>query len=328
MREVLIRGDGVAARCCGHLLAQAGYRVSFERTSRTRVPLIMLSEAAQRLIGDVFHRNDFFRDERLIRKRIVAWGDAAPVELDHSAVVLPEEDLLNRLGAPGNAEGIDAEWTICAAAPLPAATAEHRFGARIAAAMPVKTKASVRRDACWIESVEDGWLFLNLGWLLAVGANPEGLLEKSRLVKDQIFQCGSAIGQFPASPRMVVPLGGEGWISCGTAAMAFDPLCGDGTAHAVREAILASAVIRASDRGEDTEALLSHYEARLTAGFQRHLILCREFYSSGGGGSWWKAELAAVAEGLTWSGRRMENYGRFRYRLDGFELAAHPTVDA
>ncbi len=32
--------------------------------------------------------------------------------------------------------------------------------------------------------------------------------------------------------------------------MAFDPICGDGTAHAIREAILAAAVIRALARGD------------------------------------------------------------------------------
>jgi hypothetical protein len=120
---------------------------------------------------------------------------------------------------------------------------------------------------------------------------------------------------------MVAPLGGSAWISCGTAAMAFDPLCGDGTAHAVREAILASAVIRATDGGENAADLLSHYEARLTAGFQRHLVQCHGFYSSGGDGDWWKVEAAAVAEGLDWCDRRLEGFGEFRFQLKALELA-------
>ena len=95
--SVRIRGDGVAARCCGHLLAQAGFRVAFEPTHRARVPLIMLSEAAQRLLRDIFQRNELFQDLPVIRKRVVSWGSAAPVELEHSAVVISEEDLLVRL---------------------------------------------------------------------------------------------------------------------------------------------------------------------------------------------------------------------------------------
>jgi hypothetical protein len=51
--------------------------------------------------------------------------------------------------------------------------------------------------------------------------------------------------------------------------MAFDPIYGDGTAHAVREAILAAAVVRAISAGGDAAEPLRHYEARLMLGFQR-----------------------------------------------------------
>jgi 2-polyprenyl-6-methoxyphenol hydroxylase-like FAD-dependent oxidoreductase len=312
INSVLIRGDGVAARCCGHLLNQAGYRVSFERTSRARVPLIMLSEGAQSLMRDVFQREDLFHDLPVIRKRIVAWG-SEPVELDHSAVIISEEVLLDRLGMVSG--GADARWTICAAPPLPASTVEHRFGSRMASAMKVEMKET---EACWIEALEDGWLFLNSGWLIAVGAQPEELLGKSRVVGEQIVSRTEAAMRFPASPRIVTPLGRDGWICCGSAAMGFDPLCGDGTAHAVREAILASAVIRAADGGGDVEELLLHYEGRLTAGFQRHLAQCLEFYSSGGSGEWWKREAKSCIEGISWCRGRMTT--DFRYRLEGLEL--------
>jgi hypothetical protein len=161
-------------------------------------------------------------------------------------------------------------------------------------------------------------LFLNSGWLIAVGAPPEELLRESRLVAGQIDSCGDAAAHFPASPRLITPLGGDGWIACGSAAMAFDPLCGDGTAHAVREAILASAVIRAAEGGEDVGDLLSHYEARLTAGFERHLAQCREFYSSGGKGDWWMRETSVCMDGIAWY--RSHYDGTFRYRLEGLEL--------
>jgi len=313
--SVLIRGDGVAARCCGHLLSHAGYRVSFEPSGRPRVPLIMLSDAAQNLIRDIFQRDDLFRNLPVIRKRIVAWG-SDPVELDHSAVVVSEEQLLASLGMVS----CEAQqgWTICAAPPLPAETVDHRFGSRMASAVKVELKTTARSDACWIESLDDGWLFLNSGWLIAVGAHPEELLQASRLVSEQIETCGDPVARFAASPRMITPAGADRWISCGSAAMSFDPLCGDGTAHAVREAILASAVIRAADRGEEVEALLSHYEARLTAGFQRHLTHCREFYFSGGSGEWWKKEAEACIEGIQWCESR--THRTFQYRLENLEL--------
>lgn len=307
-----IRGDGVAARCCAHLLGQAGYRVSMEKTDRARVPLIMLSVAAQRLIRDIFERDDLFLDLPVIRKRIVAWGGDA-VELDHSAVVLSEEVLLERLGVVSS-EAEDG-WTIFSSAPLPVESAEHRFGSRVASVARVEMK---RYDACWIESLRAGWLFLNSGWLLGVGGSIEELLVESRLVAPQISRVDRVVGRFTASPRMVLPLGGEGWIACGSAAMGFDPLCGDGTAHAVREAILASAVVRAADGG-DVAGLMTHYEGRLMAGFHRHVGECLRFYSSGGRGEWWLAEAEACREGLEWCAGRLEGV-RYRYRLEGLEL--------
>jgi hypothetical protein len=104
--------------------------------------------------------------------------------------------------------------------------------------------------------------------------------------------------------------------------MAFDPLCGDGTAHAVREAILASAVVGAMSNGGDARELLSHYQARLTVGFQRHLATCYDYYRTGGGGPWWQQELESLEQGLQWSAGRMNEFGEFRYQLSGFELKA------
>ena len=67
MTSVLIRGDGVAARCCAHLLVRSGFSVSVERTTRPRLPAIMLGIPAQQLIRDIFGRDELFRDLPPIR---------------------------------------------------------------------------------------------------------------------------------------------------------------------------------------------------------------------------------------------------------------------
>jgi hypothetical protein len=141
-------------------------------------------------------------------------------------------------------------------------------------------------------------------------------------VAAEIVHRGSTSGEFPAYARLTSPLGASGWLACGTAAMAFDPICGDGTAHAVREAILASAVIRALAGGGSLQDLLGHYEARLTAGFRRHLTLCRPFYFSGGAGALWTSELEAIERGIQWSDAKLGAHTNFRYQLRGFELEA------
>jgi hypothetical protein len=326
--RVTIRGDGVAAYCCAYLLSKAGIAAELERVDRPRLPAIMLSGHALALIRDVFDNQDLFRDAARVEKRIVAWGpDAKPLALEHSAVVVSEDYLLASLGHGGNLSGAEPRWTIYGSRPMPGSVEEHRFGSRMAAAIPVTLKDSSEPGACWIESLENGWLFLipiapRSAWLLAVGGRPTELLARSRVIANQIAEAGDSAGEFPAAPRIVSPLCGPGWLACGTAAMAFDPLCGDGTAHAIREAILASAVIRAVAREGVNDVLLAHYEMRLTAGFLRHLALCRDFYQRGASGEWWERELTSIEEGIAWCNARLKAHREFRYQLRGFELHA------
>ena len=318
MGRVLVRGDGIAARCCEHLLRQAGWEVQTEQLNRPRLPAIMLGGAAVAMMRDVFGRGELFGNSHLIRKRVVAWGPAAqPVTLEHSAVVVSERQLLDAVGSGSSVVTGDVDWTVITSRPLPEVAAEHHFGTRMARAVPVTLHCDA--DTCWIESLEAGWLFLipnseSAGWLLAVGNDAGALLGESRLIAERVAEINGQASRFPAYPRIMQPLAGNDWVACGSAAMAFDPLCGDGTANAVREAILASAVIRAG-----TESL-THYEARLTAGFQRHLSLCLSFYESGKSGAWWEPEIAALYKGLEWCGARSSSFGTYRYQLNGFDL--------
>jgi hypothetical protein len=328
MSHILIRGDGVAGRCCAHLLSRAGLTVTVEAASRARLPAIMLGEPAQKLIGDIFGLHRPFEGLPQIKRRIVAWGaDAEPAVVEHSAIVISEEALLERLGRVPVASGAEsAQWIIYAAKPLPTEASERSFGSRVASAVLVELVREAEPDACWMESLTGGWLFLiavapRSGWLLAAGDGPEELLHRSHVVSARIAAMHSPAARFPASPRMAAPIVGDTWLACGTAAMAFDPICGDGTAHAVREGILASAVIKAAARGGDSARLMAHYENRLTAGFLRHLVHCVEYYAAVRG-DWWQKEAAAAREGIEWCSRRMGDDPKFHYRLNGLELEA------
>ena len=320
----------MAAYCCAYLLTKAGFRIDLQPVDRPRLPVILLGEQALALIRDIFDQPGLFSDQPRIRKRFVAWGtNAAPLAMEHSAVALPEEALLESIRPAGVGTSADAartsacaDWTIFAAPPLPAAVVQHRFGSRMASAVAVTLKDGSDPGACWIESLEDGWLFLVAGWLLAVGAPAERLLAASRMIAHEIAGIGAGSREFAAYARIAEPLCAPGWLACGTAAMAFDPICGDGTAHAIREAILASAVIRAIAKGGNVDNLLSHYEARLTAGFRRHLMLCRQFYLSGGTGTLWRVELDAINRGIQWCDAKLGAHASFRYQLRGFELEA------
>lgn len=329
---VAIQGEGLAANCCARLLSRAG--VATRRTNRPRrpVPAILLSDAALALLRGVLGQPQLFGDRPRIRRRVVSWGAGAePVSLPHGAVVVSEGDLDAALAQPASpAPDGREDITIHAAPPFPSGDL-RRFGSRRTATLEVGLRNAADRDACWVEALADGWLFLtpsenDTAWLLAVGDPVADLLAQSRLIGPRIVAEGEPSSEFDTSPRMLSTLRGDHWLACGSAALAFDPICGDGTAQAMREAILASAVITAVREGGDRDALMGHYESMLIAAMRRHLRLCAQFYSTGGQGGWWQAQMAGLAEGYDWCTGRLARTPEPRFELHGFRLVAREAV--
>ena len=325
--NIKILGDGVAARGCARLLEGRGFGLTLESSPRPKIPAIMIGHTTQGLFRDTFEQADLFRGLPAITRRVVAWGPKSEtLTLPHSAVIADEQDLLERLPPPMAGAGTtNADWTIVASRPLPEGCSEQHFGSRTARAVPVRLRGDADRSACWVESMESGWLFLIPGtnenaWLLEVGATGEPLLTGSRLVSQQIAEAIGEAAEFPAYPRIAWPLCGAGWLACGAAALSFDPLCGDGSGNAIREAILASAVLRSIEGGGDEAALLAHYRWRLLAGFHRHLEVCEGFYRTGGSAPWWQAQHQAVRAGREWCARELAGSAIGRYQLRGFDL--------
>ena len=331
---VRIEGSGLAACCCARLLRDAGVPVFAERASRQGVPVILIPEATSSLLAAVFHRENPLAGQPLIRRRIVAWGpDASPVELPHHAYAVSESWLLDRLwettptsGSPPAAPS----WTIHASKPPPA-SAPLSFGERIAHASAVTLSASAPSGACWIESAAEGWLFLaasgpRRAWLLSVGAEASSLLSSSRLVAHQIESLEPVSASFPSHPRILRELIGPGWLACGSAAMSLDPISGQGAAAAVRESILAAALIRASFLEPAPGALAEHYSNRLLAGFLRHLALTRPFYATGGTGPWWQSALFQLDDAIAWTKSQPALRAIPRFLLRDFDLVPRESV--
>jgi hypothetical protein len=302
-------------------------RVSQQCPDRPKLPAILIGATTQKLFRETFGREDLFEGQPVITRRVVAWGTTETQELPHSAVVMSELELLGKLERPSGVEDSSgvAGWLVAASRPLPDDCAECHFGARSAKAVAVRLREQADRSACWIESLENGWAFLipggrDRGWLLAVGDHGDLRFAGSRLVGAQIAEQIGEPATFPAHPRIAWPVCGSGWLACGTGALAFDPLCGDGSGHAVREGILAAAVLRAIHGGGSNEELLQHYSSRLLGGFLRHLATCETFYRTGGSSPWWRQQLEAVRDGLNWRPRESGPPSRARYRLRGFDL--------
>ena len=320
--SVLIRGDGVAAATCAHLLRKRGVQVRLELQARARVPAIMLGRQALGLLRDVFDQPDLLDDLPRIDRRVVAWGEAAPAALPHDAVVVSETLLHSRLAPHAGPEITSQPDLVLHAAPQPSSVL-RRFGDRPAWAREVALRSP--DGGCWIEAGRDGWLFLipdgaGSAWLLAVGAPPETLLAGSRLIAPCIEPLDGIAGRFDPCPRLAEPTFGEGWLAIGGASIGFDPICGDGTAQAVRQGVLASAVVLAQLQGGEPAELRGHYEAVLTAAMRRHLRLSMDFYRSGGDGPWWWAQLDSLIEGHAWCTARLATVGDPAFELRDFTL--------
>lgn len=323
--KVLIRGNGVAASCSAHLLGLQGIAAALEAVGRPALPVVMLSDPALALIRDVFTQPDLFAGRPRIDRRVVAWGGADPVTMPHSATIVTGAELARALhAAPSVASTAVPDFTVHATSPLPSGSL-RQFGERSAVATPARLRDPADATACWIESLESGWLFLipsggERAWLLCVGSALEDGLTHSRLIAPRIVLSDATPQGFDPSPRMATDVTGPDWIACGTPAIAFDPICGDGTAQAVREAILGAAVIAAIRDGGDRSALTAHYGAMLVAAMRRHLQLSAPFYRTGGQGDWWRAAHDALAEGHDWCTARLSALPDPRYALHGYTL--------
>jgi hypothetical protein len=328
-RKVEIRGGGIAALCCARLLATRGLDIRYSTLSGTTGPTLLINGSTQKLMCDVFQSEpaDLFAGSVIVQKRVVLWGGADKrVELPHFGMVVDESTLVRRLAQRTpfrSEESSTPDWVIYASAKA-VTEQKFRFGSRVATLTSVQL-ANAGSDSCWMESLDEGWLFLvpvgiGTGSLISVGAGPERLLAGSRLVTQQITHINKIGNQVPSSPAILEHLSGSDWLACGGAGVRFDPICGEGAGHAVREAILASAVIRSGSGIGASASVLNHYESRVLGGFLRHLNLCKQFYESGGDGVWWRAEAKSLAVGAEWVTRRLMNVSTSRYRLAGFDL--------
>lgn len=327
--EVQITGGGVAACCCASLLSRAGFQVFVDAGGRGGSPVLMLSDQTQLLLRDAFESQTLFEGAVRVTKRVVAWGESKEmVVLPHSGLVMQESALLSRLWPTLNLQdGKCAEtnrWHVISSKQALPFVEQHEFGSRMASTNSVELKESASSDACWVESTKNGWLFLlpcgeKRGSLISVGNSPEALLADSRLVAGQVAGLGAATGSFPAYPRIVKPLCGPGWMACGTAAVAFDPIAGEGAGNAIREGILAAAVIQASEKRANEKDLLAHYSNRILSGFLRHLQDCCRFYTAYNEG-WWQTELDLMRRGVLWAQKELASSAPSLFRLVGFEL--------
>ncbi|WP_353227870.1 hypothetical protein [Novosphingobium sp.] len=341
MPDVQVAGHGIGLATAMHCLTQRGIGIQAGADAvpaSARGPLVMLGDAAQALLTDVFagqaQMAQMLAMAHPITRRIVRWGSDTAQCFAHSAVVVAADRLRDVLvGGQGVGSPMPAQFALTAT-PGPDARL-LRFGQREAAAAPVMLQRHADRSAAYVEALGAGWLFLiptggDAGWLLAVGADPAEALRDSAVIADVVAEVGAVAGRFETAPRLADPCATAAHLTVGSAGLALDPICGDGTATAVRGGILAAAVAAAMvgadrpalDPDHDGAALVGHYRLMLIAAMRRHLGTAWPFYTRGGTGAWWQAEAAALAQGHAWCTQQLAAAGEARFVLAGDRLVA------
>lgn len=306
MVDILLEGDGLAVAAVTKLLAGhcAVGRVAGER--RKKLPVVLLNRASGKLYEDVFERG-LPQGVWPIERRVVRWGGRTQ-EFPHAALVVGEEELLRHVERETEVAAEGAFRVVASRGEM------ERVGQREAVIWRAWLKPGVRGDACWVEAVPSGWLFaVARSEAEAVVIEVGGGLEESQLVAGVIGET-EFLGRFASEPGIARELRGQNWVACGGAALRFDPICGEGTGHALREAILLSAILR---RGDREEGMWAMYEDRLRAGFSRHLEQCLALYGSGEKGPWWEQQVKGLEAAL----QKYRHVPRQpKYRLEGFRL--------
>jgi hypothetical protein len=298
----------------------------------------MLGQQAQALLSDVFPGQTpmaagLARAHRITR-RVVRWGDEEPQAFDHAALVIAGDRLTEALPWVARPSPAPSAEVLLSTTPPEAARLLH-FGRREAMAMPVELAPDTDRGAALIEALDEGWLFLiptggDAGWLLTVGAETGQGLRESRLIAPVVASTGAVAARFDTAPRVLDNCATPDRLTLGSAALALDPICGDGTATAVRGGILAAAVaagiVGIDQPGLDCEAASAHYRARMIATMRRHLAVSWPFYARGGRSAWWQDEAAALAEGHAWCTRQLAEAGEAQFTLAGDRLIARDVA--
>lgn|SRR5262245_27350995 len=315
----MLTARGIPATVCG--------------VAESHGPTIVLNSLTLRLLRDLGcdQPHDVFKSCHELNSHFAAWGDNV-ARFNRYGIAISRSDLLQMLKPQMNLPGdLIRGWTVLASGRDGASEYCDRIvrcGVRHAITVPVSLKTNADEDCTVMESVPGGWLFLipigNRAAVLQAGVpghceNPAPLLEsligRSSYISQYVHDVNGPVSCHAAMPTFSVPPAGQGWLAIGDAAMAYDPISGDGVGAALRSAALAAAVLGAIERGEDEETCLSHYSRRLGTAMKVHLNALVSYYSQTRDFSW-SSEIEAMRSGLDCL-RTFEGPAEFRMEVSG-----------
>lgn len=312
MRRARVVGDGISAWACAAALASNGWHVQMPRTDGNCAsvpPVLVINDVTMDVLRALLGSAAFPATAwRLVRRQVIWGGDQRVVDETAWSVCGEEftqcwgESVRRTFGIDDVTAG-ETCWEFVASRPAEVS----RFGQRHAVTTTVSMSRSACRSTSVVESVGDGWLFfapVSDGTGLLQGMLPSRpelpdralrrMLDQSHWVRGLVrkpWRANDRIRLFAAAPYLNSGLAGRGRLLLGSAAMAVDPVCGDGVGYGVRSAILAAGLAQAVEHGKDFEICASHFRARLAKAMRAHLSACVKYYGQAGFSPAWKTEI-------------------------------------
>ena len=312
---IAVVGQSLTAHAVTAALSKLGYACTLiydPKMLRFAGPSLVLNDVGITLLGELFGALDLQKLGQRLTYRCVRWGQPTDSERVYQpAYVIPSDVLLNQIRQSKPMESVpiidgtkmtfselsdNYAWTVYGTQPLQQISLTENFqtfsgGQRVMVTAEIPCDSLTLRDSCYMESLPDGWLFYapidrNSGMLQAcipeLPSNPRrallDCLYYSRLISPLVNHLHQ-VRCFPSAPRLQLPLYGSSWLMLGGAAVKLDPISGEGTPFALRMGILAAAAIDGVlQNPTNSDALLNHYQTRLTHSFLSHLQGCSDYY--------------------------------------------------
>jgi flavin-dependent dehydrogenase len=355
-RRARIVGAGPAGLSCAMQLRAWGWDVEVCSAAGAVRPVVVLNEVTHTLLAQIW--GDDLAEAagaHALVARTVAWvPDELPSVIEQAAWAVPLADLTGLMTLRASQAGVrflPAEasqangpheagiWVVQASGrgSMPPGDV-ITFGQRRALSAPVRLMKGAPEQHGLLESVPGGWLFViptgqGEGVLQAMSAQPfadatatlQALLKRSRLARWGIADWLDEAVQYAAMPRVHKQPARPGQIVIGDAALTQDPLSGEGIGTGVRSAVLAAAVMQASDGVHRAPDAIAHYNKRLAYAAHAHVGRCLGLYGQAMAAAHWQGEIQRMHTGLS---QLHLDPAPFTQVLGPQGLVAHPGREA
>ncbi len=326
-RAVHVEGDGLAASACGVLLRRSGWIVSGEPPALPAVPFLVLDAAAARVVSDIFGR---LPSGTPCRRVVVHHHRPAIAQPGIQHLVVPSTAILDLMPAIRPASPNPDGWRISTSG----GSQPDRItsGSRVAWIFDAAPQLSPAASHCVFEFTPEGWVFwaptaAREGFLQFVTPSAVGgedacrvILERTRLLRDWVT-CGAISRHALPCAASASTCFAEGrTLSCGAAALRYDPISGDGTGASLRSAILACAVLERARTMAVPAPVFDHLRARIGRAFVSHLNICERFYRDAELSRMWNGEQGAMREAITLSDAVFTGLSATAFRIREFAL--------